>query len=109
MDTEFIISDVLGLATMISLALAIQSQNRVKDIQPSIKSILMFWKEDAGPKKLIAFFELVCLYLILIGITCTLIGFNSDDFGLLGFVFEIIVFCAPIFLYSKVIGFYRRQ
>jgi len=63
-----------------------------------------YWAE-----KIDAFFELFCLYLILIGLTCTLIGFNSDDFGLSGFVFEIIVFCAPIFLYSKVIGFYRRQ
>ena len=109
MNTAFIISGVLGLVVLTSLASSIQSQHDVKDIQPSVKSILFFWKEEVGTKRTIAFFDFFFLYLIVVGAVCSLIDFDFFDFDLLGFILGFAVYSFPLFLYFKVAGSHEKQ
>jgi len=109
MNSVFMISGVLGLVVLASLTLSIQSQRGMKDIQPSIKSIILFWKEEEGIKRTIAFFNFFFLHLLIIGAICSLIGFDFFDLDLLGFTLGIAVYSVPLFIYFKTAGSHKKQ
>ena len=108
MNTIFIVSGILGLVVLTAMTFSILSQHGVDDIQPSIKSIILFWREEIGIKKTIAFFDFFFLYIIAVGIICSFVGIDFLDFDIIGFVFGFVVYLAPIFIYSKITGLGKK-
>jgi hypothetical protein len=108
MNVGFIISGVLGLIIVISFAFVIQHQTGVKNLQPSLKSILLFWKEEDRAKRTNSFIYFYFIYLILVGTVCSLIRIDFDDFDFVGFILGLAIYSAPIFIYGKVAGFQNK-
>jgi hypothetical protein len=108
MKMLFIIAGFIMLFGMWLFVLIARSQDALT-LQPSLKTLLTFWKGEPGPVKTIAFFEAFSVYLIIMGAVYLLFDFNPDDYGLWGFVFDLLVFCLPVILYSKLVGFNKKE
>jgi len=104
----FIIAGLVGLFGMWLSVLTAHSQDAL-NIQPSLRYLLKFWKEEPEPVKTIAFLEIFSVYLVLVGAVYLWFDFNSDDYGLLGFLFDLFALCVPVILYSMLIGFTKKK
>ncbi len=99
MGIEFIVSGVLSLILIILWVWNDKSRENI-NIQPSLKSILLFWKEEAGIKRLIAILELYCLYLIVTGIVFILVGFDPNN--IVEFIVSLVFFAMPALVYRAI-------
>jgi hypothetical protein len=106
MGTLFIVSGIVSLTVMVFFVRGIESSESIC-IQPSLKSILIFWREEAGIKKVIAVVEFYFLYMIMIGIVFLIIGFDPNN--LLEFVVGLVILSAPALLYRVIRYMQEKQ